>query len=354
MTACARVILVGALAACASRTPTARERALEQLPANAQVIAAADGPMLASATFRKVIDGTRGKLPSDLGCVIDTALTSEAVAVAVDTRVGTTIVVVTRAFVGNCDALSKIGNDRYVATIGGGSLVSDRKQSVLGDPQWAWARDYLVSNPVAIAAELPARRMLAVAQPDPLDGWVAIDALEPTTVDKQLNELAARWRREGWSKLGTKLKTQRSGAQVIARLDKPEVDDVIALVNELTRDDASAAGKSPELACPPVSDSIKSCDAQTHKLVVASTKQMLESMTRVDVEPMIDSGDIAGVRLLSDAHQILRKGDIILGMDSRRVGSQEQLDSMVEAVGPTATLAIRRDGADLSVTISQQ
>ena len=39
----------------------ARTRAL---PANAQVIAAADGPMLASTTFRKVIDGVRGKLPA--------------------------------------------------------------------------------------------------------------------------------------------------------------------------------------------------------------------------------------------------------------------------------------------------
>ena len=310
--------------------------------------------MLASPTFRKIIDSTRGKLPSDLGCVIDTALSGEAVAVAVDPHIGTTIVVVTRAAVASCDALSKLGNDRYVATIGGGSLVSDRKQSVLGDPQWAWARDYLLSNPLAIAAELPARRMLAVAQPDPLDGWVAIDALEATTVDKELNELAARWRREGWSKLGTKLVTKRSGAQVIARLDKPDVDDVVALVNELTRDDATAVAKPDPFACPPTSDSIKSCDAKTHKLVVASTKQTLASMTRGEMEPVIDNGDIAGIRLLADAPLILRKGDIVLGLDSRRVGTQEQLASMVEAVGPTATLAFRRDGIDLTVTISEQ
>src|SRR5258706_1849105 len=132
VTSCARVMVCGTLAACAPRAPTARERALEQLPASAQVIAAADGPMLASPTFRKIIDATRSKLPGDLGCVVDAALTGEAVAVAVDPRVGTTIVVITRAFAGNCDALSKLGGDRYVATIGGGTLVTDRKQSVLG------------------------------------------------------------------------------------------------------------------------------------------------------------------------------------------------------------------------------
>ena len=308
--------------------------------------------MLASPNFRKVIDGTRGKLPSVLGCVIDAAQTGEAVAVAIDPKVGTTIVVITRA-VANCDALSKLGGDRYVATIGGGSLVTERKQSVLGDPRWAWARDYLLSNPVAIAAELPARRILAVAQPDPLDGWVAIDALEATIVDKELNELAARWRSEGWSQLGTKLKTQRSGAQVIARLDNPQVDDVIGLINELAHVDSPPA-KPPAFDCPAAGDLIKSCDARTHKLVVTSTKQMLESMTRADMEVVIDSGDIGGLRLVADAKQILHKGDIVLGLDSRRVGSQEQLDGMVAAIGKTAALAIRRDGVDLTVSISEQ
>lgn len=342
-----------ALAACSSRAPTARERALQELPAEAQVIASADGPTLATPDFRRVIDATRTKAPSDLGCVIDAALASEAIAVAFDARVGTTIIVVTRAFVGNCAALSKIGGDRYVATVGGGSLVTDRKKSVLASPQWEWAREYLVSNPVAIAAELPAKRVLAVAQPDPLDGWVAIDALEPTTIDKELGELGARWRSEGKTQLGTKLKTSRAGAQVVARLDKPDVDDLIALVNDLSSSaPPPRAQAASAFACPPVSDLVKSCSQGT-SFVVSSTKQALASMTRTDLTVAIANGDIAGLRVERDAPLILRAGDTILGVDSRRVGSPEQLASLVESAGPKVGLAIRRDGVDTTLILSE-
>ena len=99
----------------------------------------------------------RARIPAELGCVVDIGLTSEAVAVAIDPQVGTTIVVVTRAFVGKCPLLSKVGPDEYVATLGGGTVVSDRKAAVLDDPQWARARDYLLHDPIAFAAELPGR-----------------------------------------------------------------------------------------------------------------------------------------------------------------------------------------------------
>src|SRR5215216_2164927 len=68
--------------ACAERTPTARERALGQLPSDAQMVAAADGPALAGPTFRRLIDVARPHVPAKLGCVIDAALTSQAGALA--------------------------------------------------------------------------------------------------------------------------------------------------------------------------------------------------------------------------------------------------------------------------------
>jgi len=342
-----------ALGACISRTPTARERALEEIPANAQVIASADGPLLATPSFRRLIDASRAKLPGDLGCVVDAALTSEAVAVGFDSRLGTTIVVVTKAFVGNCAAFSKLGADRYVATIGGGSVVSDRKQSVLGDTQWRWARDYLLTNPVAIAAELPAKRVLAVAQPDPLDGWVAIDSLEPTTIDRELNELGARWRSEGKMQLGTKLKTSRSGAQVVVRLDKPDVDDLIALVDDLARNaNAPREARLPAFVCPPEGDTVKSCKNGT-ALVVPSTKRALTAMTDGELEPFVAGGEIVGLRAVHDASLVVRAGDVILGLDTRRAASAQQLQAMVANAGPNAALAIRRDGVDMTVTVSE-
>jgi hypothetical protein len=284
--------------------------------------------------------------------VIDTALTSQAVALAYDGRVGTTIVIITRAVV-NCPALSKLDTDRYVATIGGGSLVTDRKASVLVSRQWEWAREYLLSNPIAIAAELPAKRVVAVAQPDPLDGWVAIDALEPTAIDKQLGELGARWRSEGKTQLGTKLKTSRSGAQVVARLEKPDVDDVIALINDLARSsDAPRAQAGPAFECPPATDMVKSC-TQGKTFVVVSAKEALATMTHGELTPYIDQGELAGVRLAQDTPLVLRAGDIILGLDNRRVGSAEQLKALVDDVGPKAALAIRRDGVDVTLIVSE-
>src|SRR5262245_33469027 len=91
---CAKVAISMALAACSGSTPTARERALRQLPSEAQLVAAADGPALATSTFRRVVDVARVHVPAKLGCVIDAALTGEAVAVAVTPSVGTTIVVI--------------------------------------------------------------------------------------------------------------------------------------------------------------------------------------------------------------------------------------------------------------------
>src|SRR5678815_1781648 len=84
VTARARVMIFAALTACSTRTPTARERALAQLPSTARLVAAADGSALARPTFRRVVDVARPRVPSSLGCVIDAALTGEAIALAVE------------------------------------------------------------------------------------------------------------------------------------------------------------------------------------------------------------------------------------------------------------------------------
>src|SRR6185369_10255421 len=103
---CAAVVISAALAACASTTPTERERALAKLPSQAQMVAAADGTALAA--FRPVIDAARLFLPRNLDCVVDTALTSEVVAVSVAPGTGATIVILSRAHVARCPALSRI------------------------------------------------------------------------------------------------------------------------------------------------------------------------------------------------------------------------------------------------------
>jgi hypothetical protein len=347
-------VISASLVACASRTPTARERALEQLRSTAQVVAAADGQTLATPIVRRVIDATRPRLPAELGCVIDAALSGDAVAVAFDSGVGATISIVTRVAVTNCPALSHVRGDRYVATIGGGTVVESSK-SVLADKQWSWAHDYLLTNPIALAAELPAQRLLAVAQVDPLDGWLAIYAPDPTSIDKQLADMTTRWKSDSQASTKTlagKVRTTRSGAQVLVRIEKPEPDDLIALINTLARD---AAGKpepkSVAIACPPSSDVVRSC--QSGHLVVKSASAALAAMTSSELAPVVEGGDVEGLRLESNAQLLLVKGDIILGVNDRRVGTKEQLAQLVKGVGTNAALAIRRNGVDLTVTVAE-
>lgn len=338
-----RAALFAAVLACTSRTATPRERALAQIPANALVVAAADGAALSKPAFRRIIDATRARVPSELGCVVDVALTSEAVAVAVDPNVGTTIVVVTRAFVGKCPLLSKVGTDQYVATLGGGSIVTTRKQSVLDDPQWGRARDYLLHDPVAIAAELPGQHILGVAQPDPLDGWFTIDA--PKSVDaieKSLQSLRVE-----------KLAVKRKGTQLIVRLDRPTADDIIMLVTELARRaDSSRSGAAPMLTCVTNVALFTSCKNGT-QYTTKSVPDALRAVTDGELVQVIGSGDVAGLRVVRDTPLILRAGDIIFGLGARRVTSKEQLADLIRSTGTQATLAFRRDGIDYVVELAE-
>lgn len=335
-----RVVIIANLLACTSRSTTPRERALAQLPGHALVVAAADGPALSRPAFRRIVDATRARVPTELGCVVDVALTSEAVAVAVDPQVGTTIVVVTRAFVGKCALLSKVGADQYVATLGGGTVVTDRKQSVLVDPQWGRARDYLLHDPVAIAAELPEQHMLGVAQPDPLDGWFTIDAPQAAdAIEKSLQSLGAE-----------KLRVKRKDTQLLVTLERPDPDDVILLVTELARRaDSSPSRPAPVLTCVTAFAGCKDGAQYT----VPSVPDALRALTTGELIQVIGGGDVAGLRVVRDTPLILRAGDLVLGIGPRRVTSKEQLADLIRSATKHATLAFRRDGIDYVIELRE-
>jgi hypothetical protein len=334
------VVISAALVACSSRSTTPRERALAQLPASAQIVAAADGPALASPSFRRVIDAMRPRIPAALGCVVDVGLTSEAVAVAVDPHVGTTIVVITRAFVGKCPLLSKVGGDEYVATLGGGTVVTDRKTAVLDDPQWARARDYLLHDPVAFAAELPGKHMVGVAQPDPLDGWFAIDALDPNAIESALKKVG-------------KLDIKRTKNQLLVTLAHPTVDDVITVAIDLLKlADVSPSAARATLPCLPNGELFTSCKDGTH-YTVKSVRDALRALTAGELVAVIGSGDIAGLRVEQDTPLILRKGDVVFGLGARRIADKALLTQVIDASGRTASLAFRRDGTEYVVELGE-
>ena len=326
------------LVACSSRSTTPRERALSQLPASAHIVAAADGPALATPSFRRVIDAMRARIPAELGCVVDVALTSEAAAVAVDPHVGTTIIVITRAFVSRCPLLSKVGADEYVATLGGGTIVN--KGTVLKDPQWARARDYLLHDPVAFAAELPGRHMVGVAQPDPLDGWVAIDALDANAIETSLKKVS-------------KLDIKRTKNQLLVTLPRPTADDVITVATALLRQaDASPSTASAPLPCLPAGELFTSCKDGTH-YTVKSVRDALRALTAGELVAIVGNGDIEGLRVEHDTPLILREGDVIIGLGARRITNKGQLSQLVDSSAKTASLAFRRDGTDYVLELSE-
>lgn len=338
-----------ALGACSTRTVTARERALQQLPATAEIVVSADGPSLSEASFRRLVDAARVFVPTSFGCVLDAATTSEASAAAIGPT-GTTVVIVTRAHVA-CPPLSHVAPDVWVATVGAGAPATKPEQSVLRDPQWARAREYLVRDALVVAGEQPGRRVLAVAQASPFDAWLSIDGHDADHVSSELAALTSQLRAKN-SSLVSRLHTDRKGAQVLVRIDKLEVDDLVALATEAAQLFDPVTAKTATFSCPPPTAGIKSCVLGT-TFVVTDLKLALAGMTFATTEPAVANGEIEGLRLTADAAIVLRRGDVILGVDTQRVTSTKQLSDLLASAGPSVTLAVRRDGVDSVLRISR-
>jgi hypothetical protein len=346
------VVIWGALAACSSRTPTERERALSKLPAEAQLIAAADGTAL--APFRPVIDAARPFLPTKLDCVADVATTSEVIAVAVSARAGTTIVIVTRAHVAACPALSRIAPDTFVATIGAGAVVDDRAKSPLGDPRWARARSYLRSDPIAIAFERDDLHVLAALQPEPLAAWLTIDAVDAKAIERAVNAWIARRRQGALQPFVSDLAVQTRGSQVRVQTQKLQAEQLALAVSELLRvfDRAPVAATQAVFSCPTPGRGIVRCTDGT-RIVVSSLAATLRQLVGVESTPVVAGGDVIGIRLSEDPEALLRRGDVILGLDGHRITSATQLQELAGVVHDRTALAVRRDGTDLILELTE-
>lgn len=341
-----------ALAACASRTPGERERAVSKLPAQAQLIAAADGAALAA--FRPVIDAARPFMPRTLDCVLDAAMTSEAVAVAVAPGVGTTVVIITRAHVARCTPLSRIASDTFVATVGAGGVAETPAASPLGDARWARARKYLVEDPVAFAVSQEDMRALAVAQPKPLDAWLTIDAADIAAVERVVRAWIDGQRTTTLQPFVDKLVLETRGSQLLVRsrgLDANELAPVAAdLLRRLEAPTPRPAASA--FTCPTHDRDVVRCTGGT-RLVVRSLAGALRKLVVAEATPVVAGGDVIGIRLSEDAELLLQRDDIILGLDGHRITSAAQLHDLARHVDGQATLAVRRDGVDTVIELSQ-
>lgn len=344
------MVISAALAACASTTPTERERALGRLPSQAQLIAAADGTALTA--LRPAIDAGRAFVPKALDCVVEAALTSEAVAVAVTPGAGTTIVIITRAHVANCPALSRVASNTFVATIGAGVVADSPAASPLGSSRWSRARSYLLHDPIAIAIERDDQRVLAVAQPKPLAGWITIDALELAPIERAVRGWIDRQKSGGLASLAPNLMVEARGSQLLVRTTKLEVEELALAITDILRSlDAANAPAPVAFTCPTPGNGIVRCSGT--EVTVTSLATTLRKLVDVDTEPVVSSGDVIGIRLTEDAEVLLRRGDVILGLDGQRIVSAAQLHDLARIVHDRTALAIRRDGTDLIIGLSE-
>lgn len=342
-----------AASACSSRTPPERERALQHIPAQAHVIVAADGPALATPVFRAILDAARPHIPVTLGCVVDAATTAESIAVGVTLDAGTTIVLRTRAVVSRCPALSQIAEDTWTATIGAGALAESRATSMLAESRWDRARPYLVREPFALAIELPALRAIAVAQPDPIDAWIAIDAADTGAAESAVRGHLARYQQPATLDLANKLAIARAGTQVTVQADRLTADDLAALVSDLLL----AAERGPDAApvvftCPPPGNGIVSCHDGT-QLKVSSVAELVRELGTVDAAPVAAGGDIIGIRLIGDPPRLLRRDDVLLGINASRVTESRQLAQIAASLDGHASVAVRREGIEVVLDLSE-
>jgi hypothetical protein len=347
---CARLAFSIALSACASSTPTERERALRKLPSQAQMVAAADGTAL--APLRPVIDAARPFIPKQLDCVLDAALTSEATAISVDPGVGATIVIVTRAHVARCAPLSRIATDMFAATIGAGRVADTPAASPLEDPRWSRARAYLIRDPIAIAIERDGQRMLAVAQPKPLAAWLTIDAAELAPIERVVRTWIDRQRSTGLARVGEALTVKTRGSQLLVQADKLRADDLALVATDVLRAlETAPPVPVASFACPALGNGIVRCSG--NQVVVANLATALRKLVEVETQPVVAGGDILGIRLSEDAEVLLRRGDVITGLDGHRITSASQLHELARYVATRATLAVRRDGGDLVIELTE-
>ena len=289
--------------------------------------------------------------------MIDAALTSDAVAVAVIPKVGTTIVIVTQAVVASCPALSRLAGDTYVATVGNGTVVA-REQSIEHDARWERARHYLERDPFAIAFHTDASDAVAVAQPAPIAAWITIDAVDLAPIERDVRAVVDRWRTTKLvpqiDRLVAKLDIKRNDHQLVIRATRLDADELVAMIGDLLRV-AELPARAPTavaFTCPPIAHGITACKDGTH-YTVSSVAEIVRALASVQSTPTIENGEVIGVQLTADADALLRRGDVLLGVDSQRITNSSQLREVARHLADHTQLAVRRNGADVVIDLRE-
>lgn len=301
--------------ACHDRSDTragARERVLARIPADATAVLAADGSALAHPRIRGVIDVLAPRWPLRMACVIDAMFAGDQISIGIGPR-GTTVVISTSAAV-DCPALSNLGDDLWVATLGAGTIARDA--SVLDAPGRERARRYLLASPIAAVIERAGGTMIGAANPEPLDAWLAFDTtldLAPAVEQRIVGYRTMFATRPVTGPFAAKLEVKRAGSQVVAALHGP-IDADLSVAVRLAFDELAGAASitpAPWTAAP---FSVRSIDAA------------VATITAAPLAPVIVNTRVRGLRLGAAVPSFgLREGDVLIGIDGRAVVDRAQL-----------------------------
>jgi hypothetical protein len=348
----ARVSL-GALAlvaACDRPAPTARERMLARIPGDAVTVVVADGAAISHPRIRGVIDVIAARWPASMACVVQAAFASDQAALSVDRRGNVSALIATSA-VPRCPTLSQREPGLWIATIG--APPADAPTSVLGDPRFARARPYLATAAIA-GASLGEARVLATAQPDPLEAWLAIDvAGSAEAVEQAISEQVTRMKREAsTSAVAAMLGITRSAdAQVVVRFapgEPPPIDadlaacarTVLAWIAERARPQAAT------FTCPAPAPQI-SCSNGTSYRVGSLRDQLAPIVAQGQPSPVVSNGAVNGLRLGAAVVQLgLAAGDVVIAMGGRLVTSRAMLAEWIAQARGETTVTIRRGNTE--------
>lgn len=291
------------------------------LPAEPSLVAAADGTALVA--WRRAVEIVRPYTPASFSCVIDTALSADAVALA-HGEAGTTIVIVgPRA--ASCPALARVSPDTYVATLGASTI-----EHGLG-PRWNRAREYLATAPIALAADLGNRHVLAAAERG--TAWLAIDATDPDVAQREITTAIARWQ-----SLAHKLAVTRRGNQVLVRATQLDPDEVATLAHDVL----AQLDPMPVRAVPAF-----------QPVRVHSIPDALAELGNALGDRVVENGNVIGVRLKAPIWALVT-GDVVLGIDAHRVTSADELAALAQTLPKRLSVAVRRGDADAVIDLSEE
>jgi membrane-associated protease RseP (regulator of RpoE activity) len=223
---------------------------------------------------------------------------------------------------------------------------------VLDDPRFARARPYLTGAPVAVVV-LGDVHVLAAAQPDPLDAWVAIDvagSAEPVAqaITARIAELAhdpAAAAVAGALRLErpapSQLVVQLSGAPTSAASAGLAAVVRAALVSaDAERDRAPAAGRP--FACPAPGPEV-ACSGGTRYRLASVAYGLAPIVAAGRPAPVVVNGGVAGLRLRAAVPGLgLDAGDVIVAVSGRLVTSPTMLAERIADVGSATTVTVRR------------